>query len=76
MDIEKATAQAREYLCRKIEISHCPTPLDTTCFYNFSPDREHLFTFKLFGHTSVGASEYIAVDRNSGEIRYLGFSGE
>jgi len=42
----------------------------------FNPVREHLFTFKLFGHDSVGSSEYIAVDRENGEVRYLGFHGE
>lgn len=76
MDSEQAKARVHEFLCQRIEITHCPVPPDNVNLYEFNPTREHLFTFKLFGHDSVGSSEYMAVDRESGEVRYLGFHGE
>lgn len=76
MDKEQATSRVHEFLCRRIEVTPCPELPDNVNFYEFNPAREHLFTFRLFGHDSVGAAEYIAVDRENGEVRYLGFHGE
>jgi hypothetical protein len=63
-------------MCRRNEITHCPEPPDNASLYKLNPASEHLLTFKLLGHDSVGAAEYIAVNRDSGEARYLGFHGE
>lgn len=76
MKPEQAKAQVHEFLCQRIKVTRWPEPPDNLTLYEFNPTREYLFTFKLLGHDSVGASEFIAVDRESGEIRYLGFLGE
>lgn len=76
MDSEQAKARVHEFLCQSIEINYCPEPLDNVSHYEFNPAKEYLFTFKLFGYGSVGSSEYVAIDRVSGEVRYLGFQGE
>lgn len=76
LDCEQARSRVHMFLCRNIEINHCPEPPDNVNLYEFNPARERLFTFKLFGHDSVGSSEFVAVDRKSGEVRYLGFHGE
>jgi len=76
MDSKQAQSRVYEFLCRNIEIAHCKEPPDNVNLYEFDPARERLFTFKLFGHDSVGAVEYVAIDRESGEVRYLGFHGE
>lgn len=76
MDNEQAKRRAHEYLCSRIEITPCSVLPDYSIPYEFDPDREYLFTFRLSGHESLGGSEYIAVDRKSGEVRYLGFYGE
>lgn len=76
MNSQQAKAQIHEFLCQRIKITHCSEPPDNVTLYEFNPAREYLFTFKLFGHDSTGSSEFIAVDRESGEIRYLGFLGD
>ncbi|MEJ1388539.1 MAG: hypothetical protein RPU12_11580 [Candidatus Sedimenticola sp. (ex Thyasira tokunagai)] len=76
MNNDQAKALAHEFLCRRIEITHCPELPENVNFYDFNPVTEYLFTFKLLGHGSVGAAEYIAVDRETREVRYLGFHGE
>jgi hypothetical protein len=76
MDNALATTRVREFLCRQIEITPCLTPPENVSLYDFNPAKEFLFTFKLFGRETVGADEYVAVDRESGEVRYLGFCGE
>lgn len=76
MDSKQAKGRAHDFLCQSIEITHCPKPPGNESLYGFDPTRDELFTFKLFGHHSIGAGEYIAVDRESGEVRYLGFQGE
>ena len=76
MNSEQAKARVHDFLCQRIEITHCPEPPESVNLYQFNPAREHLFTFKLFGHCSVGSAEYIAVDRQSGKVCYLGFHGE
>lgn len=76
LDCEQARSRVHIFLRRNIEINHCPEPPENVNLYEFNPAREHLFTFKLFGHDSVGSSEFMAVDRESGEVRYLGFHAE
>ncbi|PLY15322.1 MAG: hypothetical protein C0631_07615 [Sedimenticola sp.] len=76
MDSKQTKARVYEFLCQSIEITHCPGLPDNVNLYGFNRARDHLFTFKLFGQDSVGSSEYLAVDQESGEVRYLGFHGE
>jgi hypothetical protein len=76
MDEEHAITQAREFLCQRIDIIPCQELPDKANLYEFNPAIEYLFIFKLFGHDSLGASEYIAVDRENGKVRYLGFHGD
>lgn len=76
MDSEQAKARVHEFLCQSIKITHCQELSNNVNLYQFNPARECLFTFKLFGYDPVGSSEYIVVDRESGEVRYLGFHGE
>jgi hypothetical protein len=42
--------------------------------YNFNPDGWMLF--RVRGNPHVGASEYVAVRREAGEVRFLGQLGE
>lgn len=76
MNNEQAEKKVHDYLSRRIEITRCTVPPENVNFYEFNPNKEHLFTFKLFGHNSIGSAEYIAVDQGSGDVRYLGFFGE
>ncbi len=65
---------ARSFLCEKIELQYCTDPPEG--IYNFNNQEEFLFIFKLFGHLSIGGSEYVAVSKKTGAARYLGFYGE
>lgn len=79
MSVAKITKEAakklgQEFLCKSIEIEHCPSPPHG--LYGFDANKEYLFTFRLFGHASVGSSEYIAVSIATGAVRYVGHHGE
>ncbi len=75
MDEAEAKKIAREFLFEHIEIEYSADPPDG--LYAFQRSQEFLFRFALFGRSGViGGSEYIAVSKNKGTVRYLGFLGE
>lgn len=65
---------AHKFLCENISIESCEELPEG--LYDLNESGELLFTFRLIGHTSIGASEYIAVSKETGAARYLGFHGE
>ena len=74
MNESKACKIARAFLSDQIELEQCnelPGGL-----YKFNDAEEILYRFRLFSHLSFGGSEYIAVSKESGAVRYLGFLGE
>ncbi len=74
MNKSEANRIAHSFLCEHIELEQCnELPIG---LYNFQHSEEILFSFHIFGHSSVGASEYIAVSKETGGVRYLGFLGE
>lgn len=73
-DVE-AENLARAFLSEKIEIKGT-APSNNLALYNFNAAEEVLFRFQLFGRPSMGSSEYIAVSRNTGQVRYIGHCGE
>lgn len=65
---------AHEYLCRNIALERCEELPEG--LYGVTESGDVLFTFRLFGRTCVGSSEYIAVSKETGTARYVGFHGE
>lgn len=74
MNETDAAKLVHKYLCEHIELELCTeTPKD---LYNFRHEDECLFRFKLFGHLTIGSSEYIAINKSTGSIRHIGFLEE
>jgi len=74
MNESDASKIVHAYLCDHIRLEkykEVPSGL-----FGFRPDDEYLFSFTLFGHQAIGGSEYIAVSKATGSVRYLGFHGE
>lgn len=65
---------AQAFLCENISLERCEEPPEG--MYDLNESGDLLFTFRLFGHASVGASEYVAISKATGAVRYLGFRGE
>jgi len=74
MNKKDAEILARSSLAESIMLEYCDTPPQT--IYGFNPTEEYLFTFQLDRGLSIGGSPYLAVSKESGEVRYLGFCGE
>ena len=74
MDETEAKKIAHRFLCERIELEYCSGP--PPGLYNFNPADELLFSFSLFGTSSIGSSEYVSISRATGEVRYLGHRGE
>jgi len=74
MNKSEANRIAHSFLCDHIELELCNEPPNG--LYEFNHSDEILFRFCVFGHMSVGGSEYIAVSNETGAGRYLGFLGE
>ena len=73
-DVE-AKNLAHRFLCENIDLECCNE--QPQGFYGFHPSEEILFRFRLFGAlTSIGSSEYVAVSKITGKVRYLGHLGE
>ena len=65
---------AHNFLCKHIELEQCETK--PVGLYGFDNSKDILFRFRLFGKTNIGGSEYIAVSKENGDVRYLGILGE
>lgn len=65
---------ARSFLTKSIELQYCGDSPPGIYGVNF--ENEMLFSFRLFGENSIGSSPYVAVSKESGEVRYLGYFGE
>ena len=75
MNKSEAEKLARAYLSEHIEFE-LPEQSDIPEIYNFDASKYLLFSFRLFGHHSVGSSEYISVSKETGEVGYIGRRGE
>jgi len=73
MDTPEANRIARKFLREQIELEHSEPP---NGLYGFKPSEEIVFRFRLFGHSTIGSSEYVAVSKKTGAVRYLGSYGE
>jgi len=74
MNQEDAEILARSFLAESIVLESCDTP--PQAIYGFNPAEEYLFTFQLDRGSYIGGSQYLAVSKESGEVRSLGFCGE
>ena len=74
MNREDAKKLARSFLSKRIELHYCGNSPQGVYEVNF--ENELLFKFQLFGESSIGNSPYVAVSRETGEVRYLGRFGE
>ena len=75
MNNEEAKKLGQVFLSEHIELDRTE-PSVNLALHNFHASEEVLFRFKLFGHSSIGSSEYISVSRATGKVRYIGFCGE
>ena len=71
MDFDIATKRAREFLADKIDLIRHETMPDYHRFYNVNLDRDILFSFKLSDTTSLDGEKYIAVSKETGEVRFV-----
>ena len=71
MDKAFSTKRAREFLADKIDLIRHETMPDYYKFYNVDLDRDILFSFKLSGTTSLDGEQYIAVSKETGEVRFV-----
>ena len=76
MDKNTARTLARNFLSEKITLTLHDTPPAGIALYSFNPDDEFLFSYKLGGQPAIGGTDYLAVSKISGKVRYLGFLGE
>jgi len=74
MNKKDAEILARSFLTESLELEYCAKP--PQAIYGFNQAEEYLFTFQLDRGLSFGGSPYLAVSKESGEVRYLGFYGE
>jgi len=74
MNKKDAEQLARSFLSKRIKIEYCTDPPQP--IYGFNSAEEYLFTFQLDRGLSIGSSPYLAVSKESGEVRHLGFCGE
>lgn len=75
MTAAEALERARAHLVARIVLKPCAVPPPT--IYFFDPGSEFLFSIEQIGsEVRIGALEYIAVSRTTGEVRSLGFHGE
>jgi len=74
MDKKDAEILARSSLAESIVLEYCATP--PQAIYGFIPAEEYLFTYQPDWGWYIGGSQYLAVSKESGEVRHLGFCGE
>ena len=70
MNEPEAKQAARKYLCDHIKLDLCTDFSGVS--YELKPENEFIYQFKLFGSASIGSSEYIAISKATGSVRYLG----
>ena len=74
MNPYEAEKIAGSFLSKSIELQYCGN--SPRGIYDVNYENEILFKFQLFGELSIGGSPYVAVSRETGEVRYLGYFGE
>lgn len=74
MNKDAAEAAARAFLRSWLDVKYCPDPPPSHVLY-FDPSEEYLFEVVL-GHPRLGATEYLAVSKTTGKVRYAGAVGE
>ena len=71
MDKVIAEKRAREFLADKIDLIRHETMPDNHSFYNVDLDKDTLFSFKLSGTASLDDEQYIAVSKETGQVRFI-----
>ena len=74
MNKKDAEMLARSSLGENIDLEYCDEP--HPAIYGFNAEEEYLFTYLPDCGSYVGGSSYLAVSKESGKVRYLGFHGE
>jgi hypothetical protein len=74
MNQVEAEKLARSFLSNRIELHYCGN--SPKGIYDVNFEEEMLFSFGLLGENSIGGSPYVAVSKETGEVRYLGYFGE
>ena len=74
MNQYEAEKMARSFLSKSIELHYCGNSPQGIYGVNF--ENEMLFRFRLFGDNSIGGSPYVAVSKETSEVRYLGYFEE
>ena len=71
MDKVIAEKRAKEFLTDKIDLIRHETKPGNHSFYNVDLDKDILFSFKLSGTTSLDDEQYIAVSKETGQVRFV-----
>ena len=67
---------ATEHVCQRIKLELLREIPPTCALYGYDPLMEFLVSYSLSRDNQVGGSNYLAVSKNDGSVRNLGFSGE
>lgn len=74
MDVAKAHQIAHRAIIDSLKVIYVEDASEP--IYGFDSAKEYLFTFQLFGRSSIGSLPYMAVSRETGAVRYVGQIGE
>jgi len=73
MNEKQAMKYAHDFLAAQIKLEYSPE--GPTVDYTIRDQEEYFFTFHLFDAPSVSSSKYIAVSKQTGQVRCVGFQG-
>lgn len=76
MDEVSAEKILRRFLAESIQIFFHENPPAGTKPYAYNPEKDYLFSFRLYGEDAIGAGDYAAVSKSTGNVRYLWRYGE
>jgi hypothetical protein len=78
-DSRNIHARILELLCNRYRQSVSIVPVDSLPHpgaYNFDPGGWELFSVRHRTRQELGAAEFVAVSKSTGEVRYLGHIGQ
>ena len=73
---DEAIRLATEHLCQNLKIKLLREIPSGCAFYGYDPSMEFLVSYEINGTNRVGGDHFLAVSKNNGSIRNIGFSGE
>lgn len=73
---DEAIRFATEYLCQNLKLKLCSEIPSGCKFYGYDPSMEFLVSCELNENSHVGGDHFLAVSKNNGAVRDLGFNGE